>query len=568
MNRFLSYIKDIIRLNKKGMFLIFNFSIVQMILSIWQPKIMQSLIDEGIQNNNVKILVRLFIVLLFVSLIQNLAKYIITMYHTKVKKRYTYRIKMDIFNRITKQSGKEFNNQRTGELIKVIESDIYAIENAGVDLIIDILFNIVISICAIVMLFQLNKRLMFLVLIIETIIVFGQKYLIEKMYQKVKELREISGRSMSLTEEYVANIVNFIIAKTEKFFMLNFQKVEQENIKKNIEYRRCTEGGRLFSQSMNAIIVAVIYLVSGINIIKGRMTFGSMVAFLQYTYMLINPFLMIINSYSQIQNMLVSVNKVYDILDEPVREYKGAVIDTKDLDIEISNVTFGYRDDEQVLKNVSMKFPPNSKTAIIGESGSGKSTIAKLIYALWDVNSGEVRLNKKCINELNIEEMRKRISIVTQDTVLLSNTLLNNIDIGRNIEKDKIMRMCKAVQLEDLIESLPNGLNEMIGERGNQLSGGQQQRIALARTLLDESDVVILDEATSALDNITQEIIMNEIKPFLKGKTVIIITHRLAIIKDVDYVYVMDNHSIVEEGTPEYLSQNGTKYLEFQKYSE
>lgn len=564
MVKYLFYVKDIFIMNKRKILLVFGFSVIVLFMNMIQPQVIQSMIDQGIGGMDVQILLFSFVLLIIISLLQSGLKFVVALIHTRIKKDYSYHIKMKIFLHISKLSGAFFTDKQTGELIKILESDVYAIENAGIDLLIDILFNIVTSICAIVLLLKINKGLLAIVLVMEAVIIFAQKYLIKVMYKKVEELRKISGKSMSFTEEYISNILNLIVAKADAVFMQYFDTIEKKNIKKTMGYRRYSEGGKQFNQFMNSLIVGVVYLISGIYIIRGEMTIGVMVAFLQYVYLIINPFLLIINSYSQIQNMLVSVKKVYDVLEIPLPPDGEERAEGSEMVVEFEHVNFGYRENEMILCDINMKFEPGKITAIIGESGSGKSTIAKLLFDLWQVNSGDIKINGIFINNYNTADLRKKIAIVTQDVVLLNDTLENNIALKRNTDRSKIRELCEIVQLQDLIGELPQGLNEPIGERGNKLSGGQKQRIALARALSESTPIIVLDESTAALDNITQESLMKALEPVLRTKTTIMITHRLSTIKNADYVYVLDEHRVVEQGKPEFLSKHGRKYLQFQ----
>ncbi|MDE7310732.1 MAG: ABC transporter ATP-binding protein/permease [Eubacterium sp.] len=503
-------------------------------------------------------------ILMVMSFLQSCLKYAVAIIHTKIKKNYTYHIKMKIFEHITKLSGSYFTDKQTGDLIKILESDVYAIENAGIDLAVDIFFNLVTSLCAIALLWTINSRLLIIVLFMEGGIVFVQNFLIKKMYQKVEALRKISGKSMGFTEEYISNILNLIIAKADKIFMRNFSSIERMSINQSLAYKRYAEGGKQFNQFMNACIISVIYLISGMYIIQEKMTYGTMVAFLQYVYLIINPFLLIINSYSQIQNMLVSIHKVCEVLEiQPLAEGKE-ILNAAKLTVEFEHVDFGYRDNELILQDLCMTFEPDKITALIGESGSGKSTICKLLYRLWQVHNGEIKINHIALANYNIVDLRKSIVIVTQDVVLLNDTLKNNIDMNQDHSLEQIWNICEIVQLKDFIYKLPNGLDEQIGENGNKLSGGQKQRIALARTLLENSSIIVLDEATSALDNVTQEILMKEIEPILRKKTAIVITHRLSSVKCADYIYVFGDQGVAEQGTPDYLSEHGVRYQQLQ----
>lgn len=563
MVKYLFYLRDVLMMNKRRVILTLVLSIITLFLSIIQPMVIQQLMDQGILNKNVEMLISSFAVLILIAFLQAALTYIVSITHMKVKKDYSYYIKIKIFNHISKLNGSFFSNKRTGELIKVLESDVYTIENAGIDLIIDVVFNVITSIWAIFILWNINYQLLFIVLFIELLIIVTQQYFIKHMYRKVEELRSVSGESMSFTEEFLSNILNLILVKADKIFMRKFKEIEKINIVKTFEYMRYSEGGKQTNQFMNALMVGVVYLISGMFIIKGDMTIGIMIAFLQYVSLVVNPFLLIINSYSQIRNMTVSIQKIYEIFEIPIPETGSRRLNNGDIFIEIKHIDFGYRENEVLLKDLCMKFEPQKVTAIIGESGCGKSTITKLLYGLWKVEKGEIRFNNIDIKELDTDDLRKHIAVVTQDAVMFNDSIKNNISLDRNYSGTEVLDMCEIVQLSDVISDLPSGLEENLGEQGNKLSGGQKQRVALARALLERAEIIILDESTSALDNITQEILMRNITPILKKKTAIIITHRLSAVNEADYVYVLENQQVIEEGTPQFLKENGEKYIKF-----
>lgn len=195
-----------------------------------------------------------------------------------------------------------------------------------------------------------------------------------------------------------------------------------------------------------------------------------------------------------------------------------------------------------------MKFKKGNTYAIVGGSGCGKSTIANLLYRLWDVDNGEIYINNHRISEINLSNLRKNISIVSQETVIFSGTIKENILINKKTIDKELEKICKSVGLEEFINTLEEGINTEIGERGVKISGGQKQRISIARAILNDSSVLIFDEATSALDNISQNNIIENLKDYLKDKIVIMIAHRLSTIIDVDVIYVMKNGEVIEKG--------------------
>lgn len=229
------------------------------------------------------------------------------------------------------------------------------------------------------------------------------------------------------------------------------------------------------------------------------------------------------------------------------------------LDIVFDNVSFSY-DKKMVIENLSFKLERGKTYAFVGETGCGKSTIVNLLFRLWDTKSGNIMIDGENIKEYNLFSLRKQLSIATQNVYIKDDSIENNILMGRKKEDCAYDEICKLVGMESILSKFPKEKDVSVGENGNKLSGGQKQRIAMARALVHADNVLILDEATSALDNITQNEIMKNIKPLYQDKIVIIITHRLDTISDVDKIFVMSEGRICEEGQHNELMKKGEKY--------
>ena len=225
------------------------------------------------------------------------------------------------------------------------------------------------------------------------------------------------------------------------------------------------------------------------------------------------------------------------------------------------NVTFGYQENEPVLKQIGFTIPSNKITALVGPSGSGKSTITKLIARFWDVQSGQIRIGDQSLAEANPEELLRHISMVFQDVYLFKDTILNNIRVGKqDATREEIEEAAKKAQCHDFIMSLPQGYDTMVGEGGSTLSGGEKQRISIARALLKDADIILLDEATASLDPENEQAVQAAINALVVNKTVVIIAHRLKTIKEADQIIVLDQGKIVEWGNHEQLLDEGGVY--------
>ena len=298
------------------------------------------------------------------------------------------------------------------------------------------------------------------------------------------------------------------------------------------------------------------------KIIKSQMTMGELIAFIEYTTLFINPCIRILKSNASIQKLKVSINRIYDFLEMKnsiAQNNYGIKIRNRINEIVFDNVSFSY-DKKMVIENLSFKLERGKTYAFVGETGCGKSTIVNLLFRLWDTKSGNIMIDGENIKEYNLFSLRKQLSIATQNVYIKDDSIENNILMGRKKEDCAYDEICKLVGMESILSKFPKEKDVSVGENGNKLSGGQKQRIAMARALVHADNVLILDEATSALDNITQNEIMKNIKPLYQDKIVIIITHRLDTISDVDKIFVMSEGRICEEGQHNELMKKGEKY--------
>lgn len=228
------------------------------------------------------------------------------------------------------------------------------------------------------------------------------------------------------------------------------------------------------------------------------------------------------------------------------------------------HIFFRYLPNQPILKGLTLEIPTGKKVAIIGGSGSGKSTIVRLLYRLYDAEKGDISINGQLTRDVTLKSLRNSISIVPQDSVLFHDTIFYNLQYGNtNAKPEEVYNVAKMADIHDAVLRMPNGYNTMVGERGLKLSGGEKQRVAIARAILKNSDIIVYDEATSSLDALTEETIMNSLRTACKGKTSLFIAHRLATIVDADIIYVLENGKVAESGSHlELMNRKGSKYSE------
>jgi ATP-binding cassette subfamily B protein len=305
--------------------------------------------------------------------------------------------------------------------------------------------------------------------------------------------------------------------------------------------------------SIISVGVTALLFMSAQGVLAGTMTVGDVVLVSAFLTQLYAPLNFLGFVYREIKNSLADMERLFSLLrrKQEVKDAPNAqVLSCEQAGVRFENVSFAYDSRRKVIQNLSFEIPAGKTVAVVGSSGAGKSTLSRLLFRFYDVTEGRILFNDRELREWTQESLRRHIGIVPQDTVLFNDTILHNIAYGRpEASKEQIVAAARAASIHDFIESLPDGYETVVGERGLKLSGGEKQRVAIARTLLKNPPVLILDEATSALDTRTERAIQAELNEIARDRTTLIIAHRLSTITDADLILVLERGQIVEQGT-------------------
>ncbi|MHA1528283.1 MAG: ABCB family ABC transporter ATP-binding protein/permease, partial [Alphaproteobacteria bacterium] len=325
----------------------------------------------------------------------------------------------------------------------------------------------------------------------------------------------------------------------------------------------------LLNAGQSAIIVSgmvAVMAMTALEVQAGSMTVGSFVMVNAFVIQITVPLNFLGSAYREIRQALIDMREMYELIDEApqVVDAPGApALAVREGRVTFREVDFGYGPDRTILHRVSFDVPGGTSLAVVGPSGAGKSTIFRLIFRLYDVTGGAVEIDGTDLNQVTQASLRAAIGVVPQDTVLFNDTIGYNIAYGREgANRDEVVAAARAARIHDFIESLPEGYDTMVGERGLKLSGGEKQRVAIARTILKDPPILILDEATSALDTPTEREIQAELKRLGENRTVLMIAHRLSTVVDADEIVVLDRGRVVERGTHAALLAKGGQYAE------
>ncbi|MEG0384099.1 MAG: ABC transporter ATP-binding protein [Solibacillus sp.] len=553
LTRFFTYYKP-----HKRLFIIdFSSAIFVAVLELLFPMAVQWFIDDLLPTNDWDAIVKISILLFITYIISTGLNFVVNYLGHKLGTNIETDMRQQLFNHVQRQPFTFFDNTKTGHLMSRITNDLFDIGEFAHHGPEDFFIAIMTFIGAFTIMFNINSTLALILLIMVP-------FLIIVMYMSNKRMKK--GWTVMYSE--IANVNgrvedSFSGIRVVKSF--TNEEFEKERFKsQNTLFRKA----KLYAYKVMAGTHSSIYIVTRLMTLtvlvvgawlsyQGLLSYGEFVSFVLYTNVLIKPIDKISALLEMYPKGMAGFKRFCDLLDqEPsiVDRPKALEVNQLNGDIEFKNVSFNYADSKQVLKDMSFKVPAGKTVAFVGPSGSGKTTISALIPRFYDVTDGEITIDGNDIRDLTQQSLRQQIGTVQQDVFLFTGTIRENIGYG-NLEAsfDEILQAAEKANLLEFIEQLPDVFETEIGERGLKLSGGQKQRLAIARMFLKNPPILILDEATSALDTATERIIQQSLSDLAKDRTTVIIAHRLATIRDADYIFVVTPNGIEEQGTYEEL---------------
>ena len=444
-----------------------------------------------------------------------------------------------------------FKDKSTGDLVSRIINDTNIINDVLVSGLLGGLGSLLSLSGIIIAMLFLDVKLTLVTLSSVPIMALIALYFGGKMRSAYRDTREKIAKISSVVEESVAGMETIRAFGKEDYAEREFSKASMDTIK---AYLRVAVYMGIFWPLMNiASLLSVIVVIAygGYQAYLGAVSIGVVVAFIQYAQRFRGPINNVVSMYDSLQSALAALERTYEVIDDKnIEDYEGIDIGRIKERIEFCNVWFEYEKDRPVLKNINLIIPSGSKIAIVGKTGAGKTTIANLIMRFYDPTKGGIFYDEIEGREISRRSLRRRIGYVPQETYLFPGTIMENISMA-NLEssKDEVIKVCKELGVHNFIMKLPKGYETSAGEAGKLLSVGEKQLISLARAMLKDPDVVILDEALSSVDLNTERLVQNAMLKLMKGRTSIIIAHRLSIVRYVDSIVVVDNGKISEIGS-------------------
>ena len=414
------------------------------------------------------------------------------------------------------------------------------------------------------LMFYHDWQLSLLAIIMIPVAAFSSRNLGKKMGKKVHISLEASDKFMKFFSEIIKGSWLIKIYQKEEEELKKISMVIDEKFRAIRKVEQTRLGSGPIMEIISALAIAIVVFFAGYRSMQGAITLGEFVSFLAALMLAYQPVRALAGINIGIQEGIAAAKRIYEIIDQKNEIYhdeNAPSLKLKNASIEFKNISFTYPDGTHALKNLSAKIEGGTKVGLVGVSGSGKTTFLNLIPRFFHLREGSIFIDSQNINDINLNSLRKEISLVSQDVILFDDTIRSNILYGNALATDdEIKQACKFAAAEDFVEKLPNKYETMIGENGVKLSGGQKQRLSIARAILKDSSIILLDEATSSLDSESEAVIQNAIENLTKNKTTIIIAHRLSTVMKCDKILVFENGKIVEEGKHEFLVNNSNIY--------
>lgn len=483
-----------------------------------------------------------------------------------IGQRLTAQLRIDLFSHSLNLSLRFHDRTPVGKLITRLTNDVDALAEVFGSGAIGVLADIVTFVVIATLMLSINRPLGLLLLALQvpiSLLVIS----LQQRYRKANyRVREELGQLNSDLQE---NLQGLEVVQMFRRENLNSEKFAITNAK----YRRAVDGTIFYDSAISSLLewislaaVSLVLAIGGHLVTSGAMGLGVLTTFILFSQRLFDPLRQLAERFTQIQAGLTAVERIDELLDQPL-EIQNATKFTvsnqpKSGEVIFEDVCFAYRDDEPILQHINMHIAPGEHIALVGPTGSGKTTVIRLLCRLYEQQQGRILLDGIDIREIQIAELRKRLGVVLQDTFLFSGNVENNLKLDTNIARPELEKICNDLGLSPLLERLPNGLDTSLRERGGNLSSGERQLLAIARVALRNPSILIMDEATAFLDPSTEATLQRDLGRLLTNRTAIVIAHRLATVEASDRILVLKRGRVVEEGSHTDLRAQGGLYAQ------
>lgn len=556
--------KNILKVLKKqipSIILIIIFLIVEVYCDLTLPSYTADIVNNGIQNTNFNLITSVGINMMLMVTISVLATIIVSYFSSKVSSSFAKDLREKLFEKILKFSNHELNKFSRASLITRSTNDVNQIQNIIGMLFRTLLFAPILAIGSIIKVFEIKSNLSWIIFLAFIIVAILLVMVIWNVVPYFKRTQEIVDQINRVSREILIGIPVIKAFVRQDYENNRFEKYNKEYYNVNLHvYRTMLILIPSMNLIMNLMVVLVLYFGT-FDALNGLLLTGDIIAFVQYSTQMVTSFMMIGGFVLNLPRILVSTRRIEEVLNTEISITDGEYNEeSTNNTLEFKNVSFMYPGAEkETLHNINFKLSPGKTTAIIGGTGSGKTTILNLIPRLQDVSSGEILINNTNINEYNLHNLREKISLAPQKAILFSGTVKSNLVQGKSdASENDMMKALEDAQATEFVESL----NMNVSQGGTNFSGGQKQRLSIARAIIGEHNFYLFDDCFSALDVSTEKKLRDKIKSITKDSAVLIVSQRISSIKDADEIIVLNDGEIIDKGSHDELKNRCSLYQE------
>ena len=539
--------------------LIFGFLIIQAYCDLTLPQYTANIVDIGIQNTDLQYILNTGIIMLEMVVVSALATVGVSYFSSRVSSGYAKDLRTIVYKKVLKFSNHELNNISRSSLITRSTNDINQLQNVLGLIFTTLLFAPILGIGSVIKAFELGTDLSWIILVTFIAVVILLVIVIIRVLPYFKITQEIIDKINKTSREILIGIPVIKAFVRQDYEQKKFQKVNKDFLDVNLYvYRNILIMLPLMTMILNLMIVLILYF-GAYDALSGSLLTGEIIAFIQYSTQIVSSFLMIGGFMIMLPRILVSGRRVSEVLNTPLSIVDGNKTQIEDnATIEFKNVSYKYPGSEkETLKDINFKLTPGKTTAIIGGTGSGKSTILNLIPRLQDPSSGEILINNSNTKNFNLKSLRDKISFTPQKAILFQGSVKSNLFVGKNDATEREMNNALKLAQVDFI----NSLDDEVTQGGSNFSGGQKQRLSIARAIIDHHDFYLFDDCFSALDMNTERKIKENLRK-LNNSAILIVSQRISTIMDADEIIVLDKGEIIDKGSHEKLLKTCEIYRE------
>lgn len=467
--------------------------------------------------------------------------------------RVVYDMRQEIFAHVLRLPLKFFDHAPVGRLVTRVTSDVQAINEMFTSMLVNLFRDAFLIIGIMVVIFRLDWRLALAIFAFFPVIVFAAWQFRNRVRAAYREVRKQIARLNAYLQESISGMRIIQVFVQEHKANEKFDDINQAKFVADMRQLMTFAVFRPLMSFLSSFAIALVIWYGGFNVLRGSLSLGALTAFIQYVRMLFEPVLRLSEGYNVLQGAMASSERIFRLLDEPQEDPgRGKTLESFQAKIEFKDVWFAYNDEEWILKGISFTAEPGQHVAIVGPTGSGKTTIIRILLRMYPIQKGQILLDGIPIEELDLSYLRKQMAVVLQDVFMFSGDIMDNIRLRSPIAEEKAIESARFVNA-DFVEALPDGYHTEVKERGVTLSVGERQLLSFARAVAFDPKILVLDEATASIDSHTESLIQNSLRKIMHGRTSIVIAHRLSTIREADNIIVLHHGKLFEQGTHDKL---------------